>query len=165
MNIFILDYNTKKTAEYHCDKHVVKMIVESAQLLCTAHHSTGVSNDLLYKATHINHPCNVWVRNSASNYKWLSELSLYLLEEYKFRYDKEHRSSDILRWCNKHIPSIPDKGLTQFALAMPDDCKIGQDAVLSYRYYYVKYKNHLLSWKRRDVPLWVKQLNYGKEIK
>lgn len=73
MNIFVLDYTPQKAAEYHCDKHVVKMILESAQILCAVHHKNGDSN-VPYKLTHKNHPCTIWAGESRSNYLWLTQL-------------------------------------------------------------------------------------------
>ena len=65
MNIFVLDNDPFKAAEYQCDKHVVKMVLETAQLLCSAHETAP------YKRTHYNHPCAIWTRSSLSNYMWL----------------------------------------------------------------------------------------------
>jgi hypothetical protein len=76
MNIFYLDKSPYTCARYHCDKHVVKMILETAQLLCGAHWATGGTAQ--YKPTHLNHPCAIWVRKSLSNYKWLCELGFNL---------------------------------------------------------------------------------------
>jgi hypothetical protein len=83
MNIFLLDSNIKKCAQYHCDKHVVKMILESAQILSTVLRLNGV--DQGYKTTHANHPCTLWAGKSFSNWKWLRELASALNKEYRFR--------------------------------------------------------------------------------
>jgi len=84
MNIFVLDTNQEKNPEYHCDKHVVKMIVETAQLLCSAHWMSGGS--ATYRKTHVNHPCAVWARKTKSNYLWLCNHGLALCNEYTKRY-------------------------------------------------------------------------------
>mgnify|MGYP001825078254 FL=1 len=84
MNIFILDKDIEKCAQYHCDQHVVKMILESVQMLCTALNKKGFSTP--YKSTHMNHPCVLWVEESFDNYSWLKNLSLALNSEYRFRY-------------------------------------------------------------------------------
>jgi phage-related protein len=84
MNIFILDKDPKKIAMYHNDKHVVKMIVETAQLLCTAHHVSGTNGDIPYRKTHQNHPCSIWARESIENYNWLLTLLKELLDMKKF---------------------------------------------------------------------------------
>ena len=153
MNIFILDYDIKKCAQYHCDKHVVKMILEYAQLLSTACRVSGIEEG--YKATHINHPCAKWVRESLDNWIWLQWLLEELHIEWKFRYNhpesKEHKSYTIAK--NLGMPDIPKIGRTEFALAMPDEYKTG-DAVESYRTYYRNDKRHLATWKNRDKPEW-----------
>ena len=152
MNIFFLDRDIKKCAQYHCDKHCVKMILESVQLLCTAHHATGGSAP--YKKSHINHPCSIWVRECIENYIWLCDLGLELCKEYTHRYGKRHKSQDIIEWCLIHKPNIKEIGdITSFALAMPDECKIG-NAVESYREYYLKYKKDFSKWTNRDLPYW-----------
>lgn len=87
MNIFILDNDVSKCAMYHCDKHVVKMILESAQMLSTVIRESGI--DCGYKITHLNHPCTIWTRESLSNWKWLRNLVEALNQEYKFRFEKK----------------------------------------------------------------------------
>ena len=154
MNIFILDKDVKKCAEYHVDKHVVKMILETAQLLCGVHHMIPqVTPDVPYKLSHKNHPCAIWTRKSLSNYIYLCELGLELCKEYTYRYGKRHKSEQVIMWCIVNRPNIPDLGLTEFAVAMPDEYKVG-DAVESYRNYYRGAKSGFASWKMRDVPEW-----------
>lgn len=152
MNIFFLDFDTKKCAKYHCDKHVIKMILESAQLLCSVHHVTNGSAP--YKLSHKNHPCSIWVRSSLSNYLYLCELGLELCREYTYRYDKRHKSQDVIEWCLNNKPNIHDVDFTSPPLAMDDEYKIGQDVIESYRNYYRKGKRHLVSWKKREMPFW-----------
>ncbi len=152
MNIFVLDNNPKKCAEYHNDKHVVKMILEQNQLLCGVHWMIG--NTAPYKLTHKNHPCSIWARECVENYLWLCDMTLELCKEYTYRYGKRHKSQDILNWCSTNIPDIPSKGnITPFALAMPDECKIGS-AIDSYRAYYMMSKRELAAWKNRQKPEW-----------
>lgn len=157
MNIFILDLNITKCAQYHVDKHVVKMITESAQLLSTAVRSTGI--DAGYKSTHFNHPCAKWVRESIDNYFWLWDLMCELHKEWQYRYDhkpeKFHGAYTKVHMLPR--PDLPDIGLTPFALAMPDEYKT-DDAVASYRSYYMNEKKHLASWKKRGQPDWWKEL-------
>lgn len=94
MNIFVLDRDVKKCAIYHNDKHVVKMILESAQLLCGVHHMTESNiNDIPYKLSHKNHPCSIWAREDISNYLWLCELGLELCKEYTYRYGRRHKAT------------------------------------------------------------------------
>lgn len=154
MNIFILDKDVKKCAQYHCDKHVVKMILETAQLLCGVHHMTDqVTDQVPYKLSHKNHPCAIWARESYTNYLYLCELGLALCDEYTHRYGKRHKSMEVIMWCISNRPNIPDKGLTEFAKAMPEEYKV-KSAVESYRNYYRGAKSGFASWKNRDIPRW-----------
>ena len=136
MNIFVLDKDPKVCATMHCDKHVVKMILESAQMICTTHHqcyNNNLSYDIPYKQTHVNHPCNRWLRDSLGNYLWLVNLTKHLNNEYKYRYDKNinHKSYDAIK--DLPLPNIPNVGMTRWARAMPDNCKVGNDVIASYR--------------------------------
>jgi hypothetical protein len=152
MNIFVLDLEPKKCAEYHMDKHAVKMILETAQLLCGVHWVTG--SEAPYKLSHKNHPCSIWVRECYENYVWLCDLGMELCKEYSHRYGKRHKSQDIIEWCIVNKPNIRNNGdITPFALAMPDECKIG-DTVESYRTYYIKEKYKIATWKNREIPYW-----------
>lgn len=154
MNIFILDKDVKKCAQYHCDKHVVKMILETAQLLCGVHHMTAqVTDQVPYKLSHKNHPCAIWARESYTNYLYLCELGLALCDEYTHRYGKRHKSMEVILWCIGNRPNIADKGLTEFAKAMPEEYKV-KSAVESYRNYYRGAKSGFASWKNRDIPKW-----------
>lgn len=156
MNIFVLDNDTKKCAVYHNDKHVVKMILEYAQLLCGAHHMTESKHEIPYKLSHKNHPSAIWTRECIENYIWLCDLGLDLCEEYTYRYGKRHKSQDIIEWALIHKPSIKtNNDITPFALAMPDECKVG-DAVESYRTYYMTEKRKIANWKNRETPEWYK---------
>lgn len=150
MNIFVLDKNPYEAARLHLDKHVVKMPLETAQIL-----STICGHP--YRPTHKNHPCTVWARQSKGNYHWLVELGFALCKEYSLRYSKRHKCKDVIELL-KHAPDfIPDGERTPFAQAMPDDCK-QEDAVLAYRAYYRKHKKHIASWKNRDVPEWMNEI-------
>lgn len=149
MNIFILDTDKTKCAQYHLDRHVVKMILEYAQLLSTACRHTGL--DVGYRSTHINHPCSKWVRESKDNWLWLRDLSTELNREYTHRYGKSHKSYDVIK--SLPVPNLPDKGLTKFALAMPDEYKVS-DPVQSYRNYYNGGKVKIATWKNRNKPYW-----------
>lgn len=152
MNIFYLDKNPEKCAKYHNDKHVVKMILETAQLLCGAHWVTG--GEAPYKLSHKNHPSAIWTRTNIENYNWLCELGINLCWEYSYRYGKTHKSYDIILWCCDNKPNIPQDKFFEPPLAMPDVCKIGTSAILSYRNYYIIEKRSFCSWKNRDIPDW-----------
>lgn len=154
MNIFFLDFNTNKCAKYHCDKHVVKMILETAQLLCGVHHTTPkVTPQVPYKLSHKNHPCAIWARESLSNYLYLCDLGLELCKEYTYRYGKRHKSQDVIEWCLINKPNIVDKNFTTPPKAMPDEYKTG-DVIESYRNYYRGAKRDFCKWKNREVPEW-----------
>jgi hypothetical protein len=156
MNIFVLDENPQVAAEMHNDKHVVKMILETAQLLCGVHHMTdqSSSDQVPYKLSHKNHPCAIWARQCVENYIWLCDLGLALCAEYTHRYGKRHKSQDIIEWCLINTPNIKENGdITPFALAMPDECKT-ISAVESYRQYYITHKRAISTWKNRDKPNW-----------
>jgi len=155
MNIFLLDTDTKKCAQYHCDKHVVKMILETAQLLCGVHHMTNQITEAPYKLSHRNHPCSIWARESLSNYLYLCELGLELCKEYTYRYGKRHKSQDVIEWCLINKPNIADKEFTEPARAMPDEYK-SNCVVESYRNYYMGEKSKIAVWKNRETPEWFK---------
>ncbi|SET06435.1 pyrimidine dimer DNA glycosylase/endonuclease V [Thalassotalea agarivorans] len=153
MNIFILDEDITRCAQYHCDQHVVKMILESVQLLCTALNKKGFSTP--YKSTHAKHPCVLWVEESYDNFLWLVELTRALNTEYQYRYDKttDHKSMAVL----EKILDYPyeSKGLTEFAQAMPDDYKVKQNAVDAYRNFYREDKMKFATWRKRQPPVWL----------
>jgi hypothetical protein len=141
-----------------CDKHVVKMVLESAQLLSTVHRTLDTPNipDFIYKATHKNHPCSVWARESVANYVWLVDHALALCVEYTYRYKKIHKSHDIILWCRNHIPAIEKTEFTAPAQAMPDRFK-NEDPVVAYRDYYFLEKREKMPvyWaKDRKAPDW-----------
>lgn len=151
MNIFVLSQDPVQAARWLCNKHVPKMVVETAQLLCSAHGSTPTP----YKKTHANHPCAVWTRRSLSNYRWLVTHGEAMAAEYTRRYGKIHASSKVVRWCAENEPSIEDVGLTDFAQAMPDECKSPGDAVAAYRNYYTVHKAKIAVWEpRAATPPW-----------
>ena len=155
-----MDSNPTNCAKQHLDRHVVKMILESAQMICTTHHlhrDLDIEDyEIPYKKTHTNHPCTKWVRSSLSNYKWLMELTKELNTEYRYRYDKDvnHKSWDKIK--DLPLPALDDFGLTRWARAMPDECKIGNDVVSSYRNYYNTEKLNIMTYKKRKAPEWVK---------
>jgi len=178
MNIFILDNDPVIAAQEQCDKHVVKMIVESAQMLSTVHRMLdGVMerrpsksgamlqywklNDqrenILYKACHFNHPSTVWTRESKANYQWHYQHFIALCDEYTYRYGKVHSTDTKLRIALQQIPTnIPEKNMTPFKLAMGSnpECML-EDAVESYRRFYeTKQKRFTMVWTKRPVPKW-----------
>ena len=158
MNIFFLHLLPLICAQMHVDKHVVKMILETAQLLCSAHHMTDSEYTPPYKLTHKNHPCAVWTRTSLNNYKWLCKLGIELCKEYTFRYGKTHKCEAYIRDLTANIPPIPRLGFTPPAQAMPEEYKNPDDVVDAYRQYYFFEKFPLHSWSKRSTPEWVSEI-------
>lgn len=158
MNIFVLDTDPKLCAQYHCNKHVVKMILETVQMLSAVHRLEG--KDVGYKLTHKNHPCTKWVRESLANYGWTCSLLEHLHDEWRFRFNHPHTKIHKSFGMYKTLPIMPDlpnKDMTPFALAMPDKFKT-DDPVESYRAYYLEDKKHLLDWGNRGEPSWIKSM-------
>lgn len=187
MNIFILDENPVIAAQQHCDKHVVKMIVELAQLLSTAHRvldgieaevtkvnlKTNKSrtrkiyvmlepykDSLLYRTTHVNHPCAIWVRESYENYMWTWQMLVALLDEYWYRYGQKKgthhkvRTSGLEQVLCVAPMNLPKAERTPFAQAMPEEYR-NADAVEAYRAYYRGPKANLLKYTTRERPAWL----------
>jgi hypothetical protein len=156
MNIFFLDNDPQLAAIYHGDKHVVKMILESAQLLSTAHHVLDGDKEGLYKKTHMNHPCAIWTRESSHNYLWLLSLLKHLCDEYTFRYKKIHKTSQLIPALNELPSSIKNTTFTKPAQAMPEEFK-NENSVVAYRNYYrEKIKQNIAQWRKtREAPLWI----------
>jgi hypothetical protein len=177
MNIFYLHKDPKKAAEYHVDKHCVKMILETCQLLSTAHRvldglgpmkiKSPNSNrmvtrywipddrqEALYNATHVNHPSAVWCRDNVENYVWLWSLLKELCTEYTYRYGKIHKCEEIGLVEKLKTPpkNIPFGTFTEPTPAMPNQYKVLGDGVQSYRNYYNGEKQRMFSWKKRQVP-------------
>ena len=149
MNIFVLDESPVVSAKYACDKHVVKMILESAQMLCAVH-PEGTAP---YKRSFYNHPCTKWVRESARNYEWLLLHAYALCEEYTSRYDKVHKIEAIIEWCDNNRPELPNIEMTKQPTCMPDYCKT-ESVVDSYRKYYINEKAKFAKWKDGNIPFW-----------
>jgi hypothetical protein len=154
MNIFFLSLDPEEAAILHCDKHVVKMILETAQLLYSAHWELNSENlpENAYKKTHVNHPSSKWTRASLSNYKWLCSLGLSLCREYTHRYGKIHKTEAHIMWLSDHAPTeLVDGGFTEPPQAMPDEYKCA-DCVSAYRMYYREAKIRFVTYKKRDFP-------------
>ena len=162
MNIFYLDEDTKLCAQAHCDRHVIKMTLEYAQLMSTAHRVLDEPSELIesmYKPTHKNHPCAIWLRESDGNYKWMYEMWHYLCKEYWWRYDKVHKSWESLYNKVSHTPiNIPEGNFSRPPQCVPDKFK-QKDTVKAYREYYIKKKRHIAKWggaakNNRRPPTW-----------
>jgi hypothetical protein len=182
MNIFALHPNPRKSARWHLDKHVVKMILETCQLLYTAHWvlsypelekntrmarkldipksmSTApptISTGKPFLPVSINHPCAIWTRKSIGNYMWLARLGLELCSEFEFRFGHSHSCIVQIEWLNTHFPkNISKTYRTQFAIAMDDDYKISHDPIRCYRNYYIHGKSHIINYTKRHEPHWL----------
>ena len=177
MNIFVTDESPLASAQCLPDKHIVKMPLESAQMLSTAHRildgtetkrpsksgKTMVKywtldsqfENIIYAVAHRGHPCTVWTMETKANYTWHYEHFVALSEEYKYRYNREHLSYTKLKDILRNPPkNIPDGGLTPFPQAMPDDAK-DSDPIKAYRNYYGRYKKELAVWNNgRPAPNW-----------
>lgn len=179
MNIFILSEDPVEAARQHCDKHCVKMILENAQMLSTAHWCSWqakleINNKKLketkfmlrqvvpshlqpqYSMTHVNHPCTVWVRETEENYNWTCIHAKELCAEYTRRYKKVHKSESVIDWLVENKPCYFPKNscLTEFAQAMPDIYKVKGNAVQAYRNYYIGEKAKFAKWKYSQTPEW-----------
>lgn len=180
MNIFYLDSDPKIAAQYHVDKHCVKMILESAQLLSTAHRvldgeqflmtyineETGkrklhkrwilpdARDNVLYSATHINHPSAIWCRENLSNYQWLYKLLIELCAEYTYRYGKVHKCQEtgLVKALGRVPNNIQMGEFTEPTPAMPEQYKVPGNSIQSYHNYYNGEKQRMFAWKKRDVP-------------
>ena len=176
MNIFFLSQDPIEAAQMMVDRHVVKMILESAQLLSTAHRILDgveivnlVNNrkkkayilgdarePVLYQATHVNHPSAIWCRTSVENYNWLVEHMFALMDEYTYRYDKKHKCQGELSYMLQSPPkNLKEWDMTTIPCAMDDKYIVSSDAVDNYRNYYKVGKTHLHSWKKREAPDWI----------
>ena len=176
MNIFAIENDPVDCAVSMVDRHVVKMVLETAQLLSTAHRildgemyigktATGrnvkrwrLSDEReqhLYSATHINHPSAVWCRDTNNNYNWLYVHFCGLLSEYTYRYGKVHKCEAMKEWLMQAPYSIPISRLTPVTPAMPDEYKVPHDSVASYRNYYRGAKQRMHKWTKREAPEWI----------
>jgi hypothetical protein len=182
MNIFYLHESPVQCAEWMVDKHVVKMILETAQLLSTAHRvidgapvevtlrntETGKlrkkkvwvlddnRNDVLYSCTHMNHPSAVWARASVENYLWLAEHLLALGDEYTYRYGKQHLTMQKLGYTLQSPPfHLRDYDMTEMPSCMDKEYIISDDPITNYRNYYKYGKSRMHKWTKRPVPEWL----------
>ena len=180
MNIFILDESPAVSAMWQCDKHVPKMVVESAQMLSTAHRildglvekrpsksgKTMVKyyklndsrEDVFYKAVHFAHPCTIWTMESVKNYEWHYQHFWTLCKEYTYRYNKIHKTESVLLEALKKPPyNIPDVPQTPFKLAMKSnpECIALGDPIKAYQaFYQTKQERFKMVWTKREKPEW-----------
>lgn len=165
MNIFALDASPVECVKHYCDKHILKMVVETAQLLCTAHHAVYIDLEkrgfdvaklrarIPYKCTHLNHPCSKWARETVGNYTWLLYLGFALCEEYTKRFGKVHASEAKIIWCYKNKPKLPLGMLTPWPQCMPEKyrCLDGEPYTASLRAYRRYYAYKLRDFRKRGI--------------
>ena len=157
MNIFFLDKTPEKSAEYLCDKHVPKMLLESAQMLSTALHShtMGISTGI-YKEAYPNHPMTKWVGFNRDNFNWALENAMWIDEEYKTRFKKQHKSGKVIQCIidNDYYKDIPDGFFSEPPQCMQDEYR-DKDYVTAYRKYYNTDKKYFAKWEKgRQQPDW-----------
>jgi hypothetical protein len=179
MNIFYIDHDPVVAAQSMVDKHVVKMILESAQLLSTAHRildgrlvegksKTGrkakryILDDsrdaVMYTATHVNHPSAVWCRTSVENYNWLVEHFFALMGEYTYRYNKKHKCNGELSYMLQSPPKkLEEYDWTPMPSCMDEKYIISDDPIENYRNYYRIGKSKIHNWKNREPPRWINE--------
>lgn len=159
MNLFYLDHDIDKIAEYHADKHVIKMPVECAQMLSTnLRERLGI--DCGYKSVFINHPCTRWAAENQKNFIWLWRLGMALCDEYKYRYGKTHATKVVLEDIAMHFgevaATLPNAPFTEPPKCVSPEFK-HLDTVEAYREYYRKVKTRLHKWTNRNEPPWIKE--------
>ena len=168
MNIFFLDTDPTEAAKMQMDCHVVKMILESAQMIATSLRHHGMTDEdcpvRLYKATHARHPSTLWAHETRSNFNWLCVHALELCDEYTRRYGKRHKSQDLIEgYCDlDHV--IPDGDLTEFAVAISDEyaSETADDTVVGrYRKYYAITKPRVMKKPvtfKGTMPVWFNEI-------
>lgn len=162
MNIFVLDADPWRAAEYQCDRHVIKMTLETAQILSTVLMMKGASEVAigLYKATHRHHPCTQWAMASRANYDWLLDHGFGLAGEYRQRFGRRgqefHKSERVIDRCAEVYGDFfePLGHRTPFVQAMPDVYRLPNDPVMAYRMYYHHEKAAFATWKNGKKPEW-----------
>jgi hypothetical protein len=157
MNIFYLHHDPVVAASYLCDKHILKMGIESAQMLSTAHWLSGGSAP--YRKTHANHPSSIWARSSSSHYDWLVRHAYAILNEYTRRYGKPHKTFNVIRHLDIHRPSLPMTAFVQPPQCMPDKFKCN-DSIQAYRNFYVhdKIMARGMAYVKSTMPTWVSNM-------
>jgi hypothetical protein len=167
MNIFFLNEDPILAAQDLVDRHVVKMITESNQMLSTAHHlcpssDYGSIKDQIYKKTHANHPSAKWIRECSMNYSWTIIHTKALCKEYTRRYGRRHAGEDKVDLLAQYMPDIPTTSSCTLApCAMEDQYKVFpspksmDEVIVNYRNYYAKGKSHLHNWKNKVKPAWL----------
>lgn len=166
MNIFYVDFSPKLSAQSLCDKHIVKMSLESAQMLANCFDKEVLEDPNTPKTqkgtprrySHWNHPSSIWTRATKGNMNWLIEHGIFICLEKKNRYPDKPLPFvyDFLVWCKENIElsTTPDGDFTPPPQCMPDHCKVEGNTVQAYREYYMKEKSEIVTWKCGNTPYW-----------
>ena len=178
MNIFYIHPDPVVAAQQMVDKHIIKMILESCQLLSTAHRlhdgrmvegksKTGrnvkrwilddAREPIVYQATHINHPSAVWCRESIENYIWLVEHMYALMDEYTYRYNKKHKCMEVAYYLQSPPKNLQNYEWTPMPCAMDKQYIVSDNPLTNYRNYYKMGKKELHTWTNRQPPEWINQ--------
>lgn len=157
MQIYYLDNDPVKSAQYHTDVHLRKMITESLQILSTVCHIYNQPELAVYKPTHKNHPSVLWASETIDNYLWLYDMTEAMYNEYKFRFNKTHLAGEKFKFLG--IPYIKNEGLTPIRYGFKNKKYYFDDRVLGYRTYLLNEKLHCIKYTNRKMPDWIKQNN------
>ncbi|RQG97678.1 hypothetical protein [Natrarchaeobius chitinivorans] len=157
MNVFWLDEDPRLAARYHCDQHVNKLLLEAAQVLCTAARQNGYEADFLYQPTHVDHPVTRWATASSANWRRLREHAAALNEEFVDRYDKDddHASWQVIERIEPDEIAFPSDEPTPRPQAMPEEYRRPDDPIGAYRAYYAGEKAEWAEWRYTEVPPWL----------
>ena len=156
MNIFFLDKTPEFSAEYLCDKHIPKMLLESAQMLSTAVQNYTDRIEELYKPAYPNHPMTKWVGFNRDCFSWALGNAVWINNEYEYRFKKKHKSFRIIQniLTNNYIADIPDGFFKEPPQCMPNEYR-DTDYVVAYRRYYNADKKYFAKWEKgRQQPDW-----------
>ncbi|MFC7231529.1 hypothetical protein ACFQMM_09175 [Saliphagus sp. GCM10025308] len=161
MNVFWLDEDPRLAARYHCDEHVNKLLLEAAQVLCTAARENGYDGDdeFLYASTHANHPVTRWATESEANWRRLRDHAEALNAEFRERYEKreDHASWAVVQQIDPDLIDFPSVEPTPRPQAMPEAYR-RDDPVDAYRAYYAAEKAPWATWAHTERPPWLAEL-------
>lgn len=164
MNRFLIDHHPIAIAKQLCDQHIVKMPLEEAQMLCTSlwHHAPEYAREMgLYKPVHQKHPCTLWAMENQENYSFAFMLYEAMLDEYTYRYGKQHgasRHQDALRNGKHFLPRA--MGVTKHPQCFSGHDHLKTDErwpIMAYRAFYIVDKLRFARYnKGREMPFWMK---------
>jgi hypothetical protein len=160
MNLFVLDRMPEIAAQYNCDAHVRKIILEATEMMgCAYDDGYFAPWPWVSKSKFVNHPMTIWVRESRQNFDWTIQHAYALCDEFEYRFGKRHKCRDYIDWIAMNIPidNLENSGRTDWPRCFgnfKDDISITNNAVEDYRNYYKIAKRHLIKYTRREIPFW-----------